>query len=250
MGIFNAVLYQPIYNLLIFLYTLLWNDLGLAIIALTVLIKLVFIPLSKKQIQSQKELQKVQPEIKKIQEQYKNDKETQSRKMMELYKEHKINPAAGCLPLIVQAVVFITMYRIIRALTQTDNFQVHLDNLYSFVQHPEHVEKMFMGFLDLSTRSIPLAVVTAGLQYYQIKMMQKKNEKKDEAKPQSDSKTPDIANVMQKQMLIIIPMMVLFTGISFPSGMILYWFVSTLFSIVQQWFVMKDEDENNKNEVK
>lgn len=236
MGFFNAVIYQPIYNLLIFLYSFLGSDLGLAIIALTVVIKLVFIPLSKKQIESQKELQKVQPEIKKLQEKYKNDKETQSRKMIELYKEHKINPAAGCLPLIVQMVVFITMYRIISNLT--GNFQVDPSNLYSFVSNPESIGKMFVGILDLSAISIPLAVITAGLQYYQIKMMQQKNDKKKVVENKDKTGTPDIATIMSKQMLIVIPAMILFTGLTFPSGLVLYWFTSTLFAIVQQWFIM------------
>lgn len=249
MGIFNVIIYQPIYNLLIFLYSILWNDLGLAIIALTILIKLLFIPLSKKQIESQKELQKVQPKIKKLQEKYKNDKETQSRKMMELYKEHKINPAAGCLPLIAQMVVFIYMYKIIRALTQTDNFQVHLDSLYNFVFHPDHVEKIFLGFLDLSIVSIPLAVITAVLQYYQIKMMQQKNNKKsNDTTPEQKDSTPDISTMMTKQMTIIIPAMILFTGLKFPSGLVLYWFTSTAFAIAQQWLIMhKDSKKLNFN---
>ena len=243
MGIFNVIIYQPIYNLLIFLYSILWNDLGLAIIALTIVIKLLFIPLSKKQIESQKELQKIQPKIKELQKKYKNDKETQSRKMMELYKEHKINPAAGCLPLVAQMVVFVSMYRIIGGLTKNDNFQVNLDNLYSFINHSDHVEKIFMGFLDLSIASIPLAIITAGLQYYQIKMMQQKNEKKQsEENTGKDAGTPDMAAMMSKQMAIIIPMVILFSGFSLPSGLVLYWLTSTAFAIVQQWMIMHKED--------
>ncbi|MCK4635268.1 MAG: membrane protein insertase YidC [Candidatus Moranbacteria bacterium] len=245
MGFYNTVIYQPIYNLLIFLYSILGSDLGLAIIALTVIIKLIFIPLSKKQIESQKELQKVQPKIKELQAKYKDDKETQSKEMMKLYKEHKINPAAGCLPLIIQMVVFITMYKIINKLTE--NFQVDLSSLYNFISHPESVGKMFMGFLNLSTPSIPLAIVTAGLQYYQIKMMQQKNAKtKVVTEPKKDG-TPDIATIMSKQMLIVIPMMTLFIGATFPSGLALYWFTSTLFIIVQQWIVMHKEAEKENN---
>ncbi len=247
MEFFNAIIYQPIYNLLIFLYSILGSDLGLAIIALTVVIKLLFIPLSKKQITSQKELQKVQPKIKALQAKYKNDKETQSKEMMKLYKEHKINPAAGCLPLIIQMVVFITMYRIIGNLTQVDNFQVHLDTLYNFSPHIENIERMFMGFLDLSIASIPLAIITAAFQYLQIKMMQQKNEKtKAVAEPKKDG-APDMAAMMSKQMLIVIPVMTLFMGIKFPAGLALYWLTSTLFTIAQQWMVMhKDEEESDK----
>ncbi len=248
MEFFNAIIYQPIYNLLIFLYSILGNDLGLAIIALTVIIKLLFIPLSKKQITSQKELQKVQPKIKELQVKYKNDKETQSKEMMKLYKEHKINPAAGCLPLIIQMVVFITMYRIIRNLTQVDDFQVHLESLYSFVSHSENVGRMFLGFLDLSkTKNYFLAIVTAAFQYYQIKMMQQKNEKtKTVAEPKKDG-SPDMAAMMSKQMLIVIPMMTLFMGIQFPAGLALYWLTSTLFTIAQQWVVMNKDEKDIEN---
>lgn len=245
MEFFNIIIYQPIYNLLIFLYSILGSDLGLAIIALTVVIKLLFIPLSKKQITSQKELQKVQPKIKELQAKYKNDKETQSKEMMKLYKEHKINPAAGCLPLIVQMVVFITMYKIINELTQ--NFQVNLSNLYSFISHSENIEHLFMGFLDLSVASIPLAIITAAFQYLQIKMMQQKNEKtKEVAEPKKDG-TPDMAAMMSKQMLVVIPMMTLFMGIKFPSGLALYWLTSTLFTIAQQWVVMNKDEEKVEN---
>lgn len=250
MGFFNTVIYQPIYNLLIFLYSVLWSDLGLAIIALTVVIKLIFIPLSKKQIESQKELQKVQPKIKELQKKYKDDKETQSREMMKLYKEHKINPAAGCLPLIIQMVVFITMYRIINNLT--GNFQVDISSLYSFIAHPESVGKMFVGFLDLSKVNPFLAVITAGLQYYQIKMMQQKNDKKkaEETTEKKDG-APDMAAMMSKQMLIVIPAMILFTGLTFPSGLVLYWLTSTIFAIAQQWVIMHKDEKNvdsaNKN---
>lgn len=247
MSLLNILIYQPIYNLLIFLYSFLWNDLGLAIIVLTVLIKLLLIPLSRKQIESQKELQKVQPKIKELQTKYKNDREKQSLEMMKLYKEHKINPASGCLPLVVQMVVFMTMYQIIRTLTQGDNFQVHLENLYTFVSHPEVVKNIFLGFLDLSKPNIYLAIITAAFQYYQIKMMQVKNIKKQEnLSIKKDSTNPDMAEIMNKQMLIIVPVMTLFIGIKFASGLALYWLTSTVFSIVQQWFIMKkDEKECN-----
>lgn len=244
MNLLNTLIYQPIYNLLIFLYSVLWNDLGLAIIALTVLIKLLLIPLSKKQIESQKELQKVQPKMKEIQTKYKNNREKQSREMMNLYKEHKINPASGCLPLIVQMVIFMTMYRIIRNLTQGDNFQVHLENLYTFIPHPETIQNIFLNFLDLSQPNLYLALITAGFQFYQIKMMQLKNQKKNENKPASESKNPDMTEIMNKQMLIIVPVMTFFIGIKFASGLALYWLTSTIFSIVQQWLIInKDKEE-------
>lgn len=249
MSIFNVIIYQPIYNLLIFLYSVLWNDLGLAIIALTIIIKFLLIPLSKKQIESQKELQKVQPKIKEIQKKYKDDREKQSKEMLNLYKEHKINPASGCLPLIVQMVIFMTMYKIISNLTQGDNFQVHLESLYSFVSYFENLEIMFLNFLNLKNPSIYLAVITAGFQYYQIKMMQQKNANKkmeEKAIVKKEDQAPDMAEIMNKQMLVIVPMMTLFIGIKFASGLALYWLTSIIFSIVQQWIIIHKEEKSTK----
>ena len=215
------------------------------------MIKFIFIPLSKKQITSQKELQKIQPKIKELQKKYKNDKEKQSKKMMQLYKEHKINPAAGCLPLIIQMVVFMNMYWIISNLAKRDNFQVNLSDLYGFIPHPEKVNDIFLGFMNLAEPSYGLAIVTAVFQYYQIKMMMQNNNKKnnkkqdvkkvDNNKKQKEVGVPDFATVMSKQMLIIIPLMTLFFGIKFPSGLALYWLTSTIFIIIQQWMVMHKE---------
>jgi YidC/Oxa1 family membrane protein insertase len=250
--IFNTLIYLPLYNFLIILYNFLWNDLGLAIIALTLIIKIAFIPLSRKQITSQREMQKIQPEIKKLQAKYKDDKETQSKEMMKLYKKHKINPAAGCLPIIIQMVVFITMYKMLRTLSQVDSFNVTLDNLYNFVKAPTHLNEFFLGIMNLAEPNYFLAFLTAGLQYYQIKMMQENNKKdKDDTKEikKIDDKTDgklDFSTIMSKQMLIVIPLITLFVGLTFPSGLTLYWLTSTIFIIVQQWVVMNKKNKNKK----
>ena len=110
--IFHAFIYQPIYNLLIFLYGIIpGHDLGVAIILLTLLVRFLLYPVAQKQIESQKKLQDLQPEIKKLQEKHKGDKEKQGRALMEFYKEKKVNPASGCLPLVIQIVFFIALYR-------------------------------------------------------------------------------------------------------------------------------------------
>ena len=109
--LFNAFIYQPIYNLLVFVYNIVpFRDFGIAIIIVTVLIKLVLVPLSRKQIESQKKMQELQPKIKELQQKYKTDKEKQSRAVMELYKTHKTNPFSGCLPLVFQLIFLIECY--------------------------------------------------------------------------------------------------------------------------------------------
>ncbi len=243
MDILIALFYQPLYNALIFLYGLLWNDLGLAIIILTILIKLVLLPMSRKQISSQKEMQEIQPKIKELQEKHKGDREKIARQTMALYKEHGINPAAGCLPLIVTLIFFFTLFTVIRNLAQRDEFMTDQSILYPFVPYIEKINEVSGGFLQLGVANPILAVLTAVASYYQIRMMQAKmDEKKTQAKEvkkKDGDDMPDFATVMQKQMLYIIPIMTLVIGFTFPAGLTLYWLTSTLFTIGQQWSVMQ-----------
>src|SRR3989344_4198941 len=113
-NLFQEILYRPIFNLLAFLYDIIpGNDLGVAIIILTLFIKFVFLPLSLKVVRSQKEMQVIQPKIKEIQEKFKNNKQAQAQATMELYKEHNVNPLSGCFPLLVQLPILIAVYRVL-----------------------------------------------------------------------------------------------------------------------------------------
>lgn len=250
MEIFFVLIYQPIYNALIGLYNV-FGDFGIAIIVLTLLIKFALIPLSRKQIESQKEMQEIQPKIKELQDKYKDDKEELTKKTMALYKEHKVNPAAGCLPLIIQMIIFITMYRVIINLSENHALTVNSEQLYAFIGQPENINGFFLGFMNLAEPYAIIAIITAAAQFYQLKMMQIKNEKSAEKLPakKKDAKKsdePDFAAIMQKQMLFIVPIMTLFIGLKFPSGLTLYWLTSTVFMIAQQWLVMHKERKIEK----
>ena len=244
MEILFTLIYQPIYNILVGLYTI-FGDFGIAIIVMTIVFKALLIPLSRKQIESQKEMQELQPKIKELQKKYKNDKEQLSKKTMELYKEHKVNPAAGCLPLIIQMIIFLTMYRVIISISKGSALTVQADRLYSFMPMPENINGFFLGILQLSEPNVILAGITAIVQFYQLKMMQTKNiqEKKESKKGKKNTKEPDFASIMQNQMLYIVPIMTLFIGLKFPSGLALYWLTSTTFMIVQQWLIMHKEKQ-------
>lgn len=231
--IFHEVLYRPLLNSLIFIYEFIpGHDLGIAIIILTILIKVILLPLSRKSIESQKALSKLQPEIKKIQAKYKNDKEKQARAIMEFYKQNKINPASGCLPLLIQLPILIALYKVFLSGL---NSKVVAD-LYSFMPQIEHINPMFLGRVDLSERSIPLAVIAGGLQYVQTKMITAKQ-------TQGKDKKSDFASIMNQQMLYMMPIMTAIIALNFPAGLPLYWIVVTLFTISQQYFIMK---KNNK----
>src|SRR3989339_161454 len=246
MVIFDQLVYVPVYNLLIFVYNLLpFQDFGIAIIVITLIIKFLLIPLSRKQIESQKKMTELQPKIKELQKKYKDDKEKQSRALMELYKTNKSNPFSGCLPMIVQLVFLIAIYRVLFNISQA-NLLVDGNILYSFIQNPGQIGKMFLGLIDLSTAvnlgeitlaempKIILVILAALSQFFQSKMLMAKQ--KTAASPQSNEKM-DFSQMLSKQMLILGPLLTLFIGIKFPSGLALYWLVSTVFMIIQQYFL-------------
>lgn len=238
-------IYQPVYNALVALYNL-FGDFGIALIVLTIIIKVLLIPLSRTQIKSQKEMQEIQPKLKALQKKYKNDKEKLSRETLALYKEHHINPAAGCLPLIVQMTLLITLYRVIINSSHDHTISFDPNHLYPFIAFPSSVDPLFLNVMLLPEPNIVLAVITAAAQFYQMKMMQPKTTPEPTPVKKDSSGTPDMpdfATIMQKQMLFFVPAMTLFIGITFPSGLLLYWLASTVFMILQQWWTMRDDKE-------
>jgi YidC/Oxa1 family membrane protein insertase len=235
--IFYPTIYQPLYNTLVWLYNIIpGQDFGIAIIVITIILKTILIPLSKKQIESQLKLQELQPKIKDIQNKYKNDKQKQSQELMKFYKENKTNPFSGCLPMIIQLIFLIAIYRVFFNIS-SNNLNVDAGVLYSFVSNPGQINNMFIGLVDLSKPSIPLAVLAAISQYFQTKMLMAKQ--KNNSIQKSDSKSPDFSQIMSKQMLYLGPILTLFIGIKFPAGLALYWLFSTLFAVGQQAYLDK-----------
>lgn len=248
---FHVIIYDPLYNLLIVIYNLVpYKDFGLAIVLVTVLIKFILAPIFRKQIESQKRLQELQPKIKEIQNKYKDDKEKQTKAIMEFYKENKVNPFSGCMPLILQLFIFIAFYRVIIAFVDS-TFLVNGDILYSFVENPGQLPYMnSFGVINLMEANKYLAVLAAVAMYFQSKMMMQNNkkdepsEKKDLAKKDEENdKKPDFAQMMQKQMLYVGPLITLVIGWTFAAGLTLYWFASILFSIAQQYYIQRNKDK-------
>lgn len=246
--LFNEIVYRPLYNLLIFIYnTLAFHDFGIAIILVTLIIKFFLLPLSKKQIESQKKMQEMQPKIKEIQEKHKKDKEKQSKALMEFYKTNKTNPFSGCLPTIFQLVFLIAIYRVLFNISNT-GLLVDPRELYSFIANPGQINQYFLGIIELSktinlghitigsVAQIILVILAAVAQYFQIKMIMPE-------KPKKTSGTPDLASTMSTQMMYLGPLLTLFIGIKFPAGLALYWLVSTIFAIIQQKQLIKKPTE-------
>jgi YidC/Oxa1 family membrane protein insertase len=224
--IFTTIFYQPILNLLVFLYnTISFHDFGLAIVFLTVILKLVLWPLGRSSIKSQKSLQDLQPKLDKLKKKYADDKAGLSRATMDLYKENKVNPFSSCLPLLIQLPFLIAVYRVFR-----DGVNSKLDYVYSFIARPETINLVSFSFLDLGKPNIVLAVLAGLAQFWQAKMMVTK-------KPAANipgAKDENMAAIMNKQMLYFMPAITIFIGISLPGGLTLYWFVLTIFTVFQQ----------------
>lgn len=236
---FTTLIFQPLYNLLVMAYIVI-PDIGVAIIMLTVGIRFLLMPLTKKSIESQKKMQEVQPELKKIQAKYKHDKQLQGQKVMQFYKDKKVNPAGGCLPMIVQLIFLIALYRV---------FMLGLDStgtsdlIYSFVKDPGQLNPIAFGFFDLSKPNLILAGITAVAQYFQGKMMLAKKETEDKGKEKKDE--PDFGTMMQQQMVYMGPILTIVIGIKFAAGLILYWLITTVFMIIQQWLVIQGDKKES-----
>ncbi len=220
--IFNAILYQPMLNFLILIY-IYTNNFGIAVIGLTLLVKLLTNPLNKKALESQKAMSEIQPKLKEIQNKYKDSPEKQAQEMMALYKEKKFNPFSGIFLLLIQIPVIWALFYIFKEGITIDPAQ-----MYSFVSFPQAINPYFLG-IDLSKPNIYLAVLTAIAQFFQAKTSTPAT-----PKAAADDKTSQMTNMIQKQMVIFIPIITLIVLYNLPSALGLYWFITTVFTIFQQ----------------
>lgn len=237
---FQVLFYQPVLNLLVFLYNIVpGHDLGIAIILLTIIIKLLLLPLSRQSIKSQKALQDLQPEIEEIKKKYKDNREEMSRAMMELYKKHKVNPFSSCLPLLIQMPFLFAVFRVFR--DGLSNGALNL--VYPFIHRPETINHIAFGFLNLSAKNIYIAILAGLAQFWQTKMLSTKKPVIKSAGAQDES----MMAIMNKQMQFFMPLLTVFFAASFPAGLALYWLVTTLLTGLQQLYLFrKQKTEENK----
>jgi YidC/Oxa1 family membrane protein insertase len=223
--IFKEFFYRPLFNALVGLYNLIpGDDFGLAIIVLTVVIRLFLSPLSFKTLRSQRELAKVQPKLKELQEKFKNDKQALSQATLALYREHNINPFGGCLPIIIQIPILFALYKAFSLGTDSKNLEI----LYPFVQNPGSVNNLSLNFIDLSKKAPYLAILAGFFQFIQAKISAKIN--KTNPAPGQDN----IAQTLNRQMLYFFPAMIIIISWGLPSGIVVYWVTTTIYSIIEQ----------------
>jgi YidC/Oxa1 family membrane protein insertase len=232
-GIYTTFFYEPLFNLLVIIYNVLpGHDLALAIIVMTLLIRILLYPISHWSIKSQKMMQDLQPKISEINAKYKENKEKRYEETMKLYKSEKVNPLSSCLPLLIQLPFFIALFHVFQ-----DGFHVEsLSSLYQYVENPGSLNPMALwGFLDLSKRSIPLVVLVGAAQFWQGHMLIRR-------RPQvhtGPARDEDFAVLVNQQMAYVMPVVIMVAAWQFPAGVALYWFLTTAFMAVQQWYVFR-----------
>lgn len=222
---YTEFLWRPLFNGLVFFYTLLpGQDLGVAIIALTVVIRLLLTPFLLKGQKGQQLLAQLQPELSRIKEKHKNDREQQSKAIMALYAEHKINPLSGCLVLLIQLPLLIALLQVFR-----QGFDpASLSFLYSFIANPGALDPVAFGVLDLSKGNIFLGVAAAVTQFLQTKLAT------PPVAPAASGSTGDFAKALQWQTTYLFPLLILFWSYSLPAALTLYWTTLNTLGIVQE----------------
>ena len=240
-NLFNTFLYYPIFNLLVFFYNLI-PDIGVAIIFVTIIVKIIIWPLSKRSIKSQKAMQGIQPKLEALKLQYKDNQQEFAKATMQLYKTEGINPFSSCLPLLIQFPIMIAVFYSFRNGLVNTNF----DFLYSFVKNPGTINTMMLGFLDLAKPQWILGALAGGAQYIQTKMLMQKNQNNKDKK---EEKEASLADTMSKQMLYFMPFLTVFISLTLPGGLALYFFVITLLGILDTVVVTKMLEKRNKNKV-
>ncbi|PIT86341.1 MAG: hypothetical protein COU33_03730 [Candidatus Magasanikbacteria bacterium CG10_big_fil_rev_8_21_14_0_10_43_6] len=233
--IFQTILFEPIFNAFVALYNVI-PDAGAVIFIITVIIKLILYPLTSSSIKAQKSLSELQPKLDALKKKFKKEEQQQlAQATMKLYKEHKVNPLGSCLPLIIQLPVFLALYWVLRDVLANKKFEL----LYGFVSHPGSINPISLGFFNLGDPNVFLALLAGVTQYFQAKMFSKRRAPKTAGDGAQDE---NMMSMMNKQMLYFMPVMTVFIGLQLPGGLSLYWFLSTLFTLLQQLIVFRKKD--------
>jgi YidC/Oxa1 family membrane protein insertase len=232
---------DPIYHamgaVLAFFYSVVASY-GLAIAMLTVTVRIFLIPVTTKQVKSQQAMQRIQPELKRLQAKHKNDRQKLNEEMMKFYKENKVNPLAGCLPIVLQAPLFIVLYRVVRGLSLVGGPRhvPHDSKLYTSLV--ESGGKMVSWGFDLAKsagsvhgfgNAFPyyiLVALTVATGYFQQRQMTARMPK-------------DSANQQMQMVAKVFPVMIGFVSLSVPAGVVVYFVVSNLWQIAQQAVTFK-----------
>src|SRR3989344_1725034 len=210
-SIFNTVLYEPFYNALIFLTGVLPGaDVGFAVIALTICVRFILLPLTHKQLHTQRRMKLVEGEMGAIKKKYESDKQEQTRQIMELYKKHGINPFSGFLLIFIQIPILLALYFVF-----TRGIPFSTADLYSFVTLPSNIDASFFGLLDLSANNIWAAVLVGISQYFQTVLALPPSAVSDKSKPNDLGSA--FAKSMNTNMRYVMPVVIVLVAAKLPA---------------------------------
>jgi YidC/Oxa1 family membrane protein insertase len=205
------------------LYVLKWfykylHNYGLAIILMTILIKIAFWPLTQKSFKSMQAMKKIQPKIAQVREKYKDDREKLNQELMALYKTYKVNPMGGCLPMVLQIPVFIALYRMLNTAVELrhEPFMLWINDLTA-------PDRLSIGIPIPYLGGIPVLTLLMGISMFVQQKM-----------------TPSSGDPRQEQVMLLMPVIFTVFFINFPSGLVLYWLVNNILSIVQQYWINRN----------
>ena len=269
MNIFDLLIVQPIFNLLIGLYSIIpGGDFGVSLIIFTVLVRFALFPLVKKQLHQTQAMKKMQPELKKIKAKAKGNKQMESMMMLELYKKHGVNPFRSIGILLIQLPIFIALYSVIRIFTEhrdeiakyTYDFMENIGPIQQLIHHPEQFNEKLLGFVDLTKTAftsngvdiflVILALVAAATQYVMSKQTMPQQESKKrlrdvmaEAANGKQADQSEMNAIVMSKMMKILPFFMFFIMISVPGALALYYAVSNLVAVGQQSYLLKKDEE-------
>ncbi len=242
--LWNTAFYEPIYNILIFIINnVTFGDVGFAVILVTIIVKLILSPLTKKSIKSQILMKRMEPEIKQIKKDYPN-KEEQAKQTFLLYKKYGTNPFSGCLVIILQLPIIFALYYVFY-----NGLSIDATKIYSFIQIPTNLYTNFLGLLEMGQKSIFLGLLAGVTQFIQgylaipIKA-------KVEIVTGADLNTPktfqeQLSDSMQMNVKYILPVFIAFIAWKISAAVALYWVTSNIFTIVQEWYIRRQLEKNS-----
>lgn len=237
-SLWNTVFYEPIYNALIFIINnITFGDVGFAIILVTIIVKLALSPLTRKSIKSQILMKRMEPELKQIKKDFPN-KEEQAKKTFELYKKYGTNPFSGCLVILLQLPVIFALYYVF-----LKGLSIDPSKIYSFIQIPVNLHTNFLGLIEMASHSIFLGVfagITQFIQGYLSTPVKPKIEivNKIEGEPPKTFQE-QLSDSMQMNVRYILPLFIAFIAWKISAAVALYWIMSNIFTIAQEWYIRR-----------
>lgn len=230
---FNTLLYQPLLKALMFLTQLLGGSLGMAIIILTALIRAILIPLTLPAQRSAQKMKDLKPHLDELKRKHGQDKRRLQQEQLNLYKEHGVNPAAGCLPTIVQFAILIALYRVfIDFIANGTNGTLQANMRFFWLDLSQPDPLYILPILAGVSQLVLSQMLMTAKEHHTGKELKPAVEKKEKAKEED---TLELAETLQQQMLYIMPVMTVLIALRLPSALAVYWIATTVFSLVQQY---------------